>query len=207
MLLSAPNAAVQRRPAAGCSARRAHNEMTHTRCAAMRVGPSAATGCYTPRDTPLQFLRNHSICSSVSGTVTPRAFDTIANTSRGSWPKDTSTAAAAIPERPIPARQCTATPRPARTSPASRLVNVWNSRVARGTPRSAMGKLRNVSPTFSATERSAVSSSSDSSRGSSNEAIVVTPIWLKPRSSSRSHSPDRGRAMTARKPPSCASTL
>ena len=45
----APNAAVQRPRAALSGAAQVHNAMTRLRRAAMRLEPSAATACYTPR--------------------------------------------------------------------------------------------------------------------------------------------------------------
>jgi hypothetical protein len=48
-------------------------------------------------------------CPSVSGTLTPRAFPIISNAASGLEPEETSTHAAISDERPIPARQWTAT--------------------------------------------------------------------------------------------------
>src|SRR5262249_53070853 len=68
------NAAVQRRRTDRWSARCVHNEMTHTRRAALPVGPSAATACYAARASrslPSRYPKNisSSLVPQKSGNV------------------------------------------------------------------------------------------------------------------------------------------
>jgi hypothetical protein len=87
--------------------------------------------------------RTQVTCASVSGTVTPRARLKIPKAESGSTPKALSKHAHMSPDRPIPARQWTATARPDRSCASSGVSSVERFAKLLGTPRSGMGNEMN----------------------------------------------------------------
>ena len=82
------------------------------------------------------FSRNQRLCSSVSGTRTPRALETRPIAGSSVVPSATTSDTARSPDLPTLCRQCTAMFDPSRTSRARRSTVATNASVSCGTPRS-----------------------------------------------------------------------
>src|SRR5215813_7430148 len=103
------------------------------------------------------FSRNQRLCSSVSGTRTPRALETRSMAGSSVIPSATTSDTARSPDLPTLCRQCAAMFDPSRTSRARRSTVATNASVSCGTPRSGTGSEMNSMSCF---EQIAASSSS-----------------------------------------------
>lgn len=142
---------------------------------------------------------NQRICPSVSGTAKPLAVPMRGNTSARGTPSFSSTQAQMSAERPMPARQCTATLRPCWRRKAKLEANASLSRREAGTWRSRMGKGRNSMPWATHRLSSSSKPSSRISPLSSRQTSVSIPASRQAATSPASHSPPRGRGIKARR--------
>jgi hypothetical protein len=173
---------------------------THRRAALRAV--LAAGGLHIQRATAEASRKavTQSRCPSVSGTPTPRALLIIANAASGSSPKQTSAHAAMREERPMPARQCTATASPSPILAATARASATVSHNSAGTARSGMGNEMNSIPCCRQRSASRPSPSSLTSSDSRRLTTMSIPSARHPEISSSSQSPARGRAMIANRP-------
>lgn len=142
---------------------------------------------------PRRNLSTNSRCSAVSGTAQPRAFCTRSHACSRGMPKTMSKELASRDERPIPARQWTATDLPSFNCIATCPTNFVYSTGFVGTARSSIGKLRYSIPQRRQSVCSFSNSSSDISTLVSRETRVCTPEFWNLLISSPSQSPPRGR--------------
>jgi hypothetical protein len=118
----------------------------------------------------------------------------------GLVPTQASAHAAISDERPIPARQWTATAFPSLIRSANNRARAAASPNDPGTPRSGIGKEINSITCTSQRWASLCRPSSLTSSGSRRLTTMSIPSIRQPETSSSSQSPARGRAMIAKRP-------
>jgi hypothetical protein len=139
----------------------------------------------------------HWRCSGVSGMEHPRADSTAQNALSASHPSRTKTETASTEERPILARQCTPSDRPALTISARCSIERKKPSLSDGTERSRIGRFTNSIAAALQSSGSRRSPSSFVSSSVSMETRTSIPSRESASSSSQSQSPPRGRATIA----------
>lgn len=127
----------------------------------------------------------------------PRADWTAANAFSESHPSRTNTDTASIEERPILARQCTPSDRPALTISARCSTERKKPSLSDGTERSGIGRFTNSIAAASHSSDSRRSPSSLVSSAVSMETRILIPSCESALNSPQSQSPPRGRATIA----------
>ena len=156
--------------------------------------------CYRRLSYVLPNAIIQSRCSSVSGTVRPRAVLIRASASLASIPEQISAHAAIMDDLPIPARQWIATERPPAMPLAIELAICNTSTPFSGTPRSGIGKDRNSIPLDRQSSASRCNPSSETSSRSSRLTTISRPEAFHSPTSVSSQSSARGRAEIAIRP-------